>query len=233
MIKIIVLISADAEWKVITALHEDCEIQKSPLGDYFLTSVIVNGNAKSVLFYHGGWGKISAAATTQYVIQRWNPQLIINLGTCGGFADKVNKHDIILVNKTVVYDICERAGNNEEHIKHYTTELDLAWLKEPLPHHHHKAVIVSADQDLDGKIIPELIEKYDAVAADWESAAIAYVCKKNKVKGLIVRGVSDLVDKTGSIIYEDEISYIKGTEIVMKKLVEALPDWIANEVTSC
>ena len=110
MIKNVVLISADAEWKVITALHEDCEIQKSPLGDYFQMSISVHRSAKPVVFYHGGWGKISAAATTQYVIQRWKPQLIINLGTCGGFADKVNKHDIILVNKTVVYDICERAG---------------------------------------------------------------------------------------------------------------------------
>ena len=41
------------------------------------------------------------------------------------------------------------------------------------------------------------------------------------------------VDETGSIIYENDIFNIKGTEIVMKKLVESLPDWIAKEVTCC
>lgn len=31
----------------------------------------------------GGWGKIDAAAAAQYGISRWQPSVVINLGTCG------------------------------------------------------------------------------------------------------------------------------------------------------
>ena len=46
-----------------------------------------------------------------------------------------------------------------------------------------------------------LIEKYNAVAADWESGAIAWVAKKNNTRVLILRGVSDLVDDSGGEAY--------------------------------
>jgi len=226
MIKIAILISADAEWNVITNIHKECEVLESPLGQYFQSSLNLNGTSQPIIYYHGGWGKISAAATTQYVIQRWNPRLIINIGTCGGFANKVNKFDIILVEKTVVYDICERAGNNDEHIEHYTTEFDLSWLTNTPLNDLRKGIIVSADQDLDGNAIPNLIQKYDAVAADWESGAIAYVCRKSRTKCLILRGVSDIVDETGSEIYKNNDTYIQSTEIVMQKLVNLLPDFL-------
>ncbi|RPI83169.1 MAG: hypothetical protein EHM41_16570 [Chloroflexi bacterium] len=45
-------------------------------------------------------GKISAAASTQYIIDRWNPDLLINLGTCGGFEGCIERGAVVLVEKT-------------------------------------------------------------------------------------------------------------------------------------
>ena len=47
----------------------------------------------------------------QYVIDKYSPDLIVNLGTCGGFEGVVEQGEIILVDKTYVYDIVELMGD--------------------------------------------------------------------------------------------------------------------------
>ena len=74
-------------------------------------------------------------------------------------------------------------------------------------------------------ISPALIEKYNAVAADWESGAIAWVAKKNGVKCLILRGVSDLVSSEAGEAYGNYDLFSQRTKEVMRKLFEQLPKW--------
>ena len=182
-----------------------------------------------VLFFHGGWGKIAAAASTQYVIDRWDPALLVNLGTCGGFEGEIEKGTIILVERTIVYDIIEQMGDYDEHIGHYTTEIDLSWLPEPYPIPVRRTLLLSADQDLMIDKIPHLKSKFGAVAGDWESGAIAYVAACNKRRCLILRGVSDLVGAGGGEAYEGNMHiFVEGTQKVMTTLLETLPAWLAN-----
>lgn len=227
--QIVVLVSADEEWRTVKQLKKPSEpLSQSPFGKWFLQDVQVQDRQLPIIFFQTGCGKIPAAAATQHVINQWNPQLIINLGTCGGFKGKTEKGDILLVTKTVVYDIYERCGGHEEQVAKYMTELDLSLLDKPYPLNALLATMATADQDLDPDRIPYLWEKYGAVAADWESGAIAYVAQRNNnTKCLIVRGVSDVVDTAGGRpSSEDEIA--EGTKIVMKKLVYSLPEWIAK-----
>ena len=61
---------------------------------------------------------------------------------------------------------------------------------------------------------------------DWESASIAYVCKKNNVKLLILRGVSDLVGPDGGDAYGARVIWVEAAERIMKMLFKSLPDWL-------
>jgi len=227
--KIVVLISADEEWRAVKQIVKPSKpLPSSPFGEWFLQDVPVRDRKLPIVFFQTGCGKIPAAAATQFVLHKWNPQTIINLGTCGGFKEKVKREDILLVTKTVVYDIIERTEHYDEQIAKYATELDLSWLEKPYPMNALPATIATADQDLEPERIAYLFEKYGAVAADWESGAIAYVAhKKNKTKCLIVRGVSDVVDPDGGKP-SSEKEIIEGTRIVMKKLIDSLPEWIAK-----
>ena len=108
-----------------------------------------------MIFFHGGWGKIAAAGSTQYAIDRWQPGLLVNLGTCGGFAGQVHQGEILLVERTVVYDIIELMGDFDEHIAHYSTFLDLSWLSPPYPHAVRRTLLVSGDRDLLVEEIPD------------------------------------------------------------------------------
>jgi adenosylhomocysteine nucleosidase len=233
--KFIVLISANTEWQVVRALIPAVEIQLSPYGEWFETEISQVAEFhpaddrlyQPIVFFHQGWGKIAAAGATQYVIDRWQPDLLINLGTCGGFEGSIEKHAVILVEKTIVYDIIEQMGDFDEHIAHYATDIDLSWLNETYPQNVVRTLLVSGDRDLIVEEIPQLREKYGAVACDWESGAIAWVAARNNVHCLILRGVTDLVGGDRGEAYNGNFDvFAKGTREVMTKLLKALPGWL-------
>jgi len=225
--KIVVIISANSEWRVVKELFPALELQTSPFGE----SADLTLNVKRLTLFHGGWGKISAAATAQYVIDHFQPDLLINLGTCGGFAGRIETGTVILVERTLVYDILEQMGDSAEAIEHYAVDVDLSWLGDDgkwLMDHGKivRGLLVSADRDIVVEDIPMLIEKYGAVAADWESGAIAWVAKKNGTRLLILRGVTDLVGVDGGEAYGNIGLFHARTKEVMKMLFEQLPDWL-------
>jgi len=220
--KFIVLISADAEWRAVKEILAPVKVQSTPFGEMF-DALLDSWHAT---LFHGGWGKISTAASTQYVIDRFQPNLLVNLGTCGGFEGCIARGTVVLVTKTIVYDILEQMSNPEAAIAHYTTELDLSWLPDQLPFPVLPGLLTSADRDIVPQDIPSLVEKYGAVAADWESGAIAWVAKMNGVCCLILRGVTDLVGGGGGEAYGNIGLFHKNTLSMMKTLLDQLPSWL-------
>jgi adenosylhomocysteine nucleosidase len=216
-----VLISANVEWRAIRTIFPDCRCEVSPYGEYFETEV----GGRPYRFFHGGWGKIAAAGSTQYVIDRWQPQLLINLGTCGGFEGEIERGAIVLVEKTIVYDIIEQMGDFDEHIAHYTTEIDLSWLAEPYPLPVQRGLLVSGDRDLVVEELPELKRRYLAAAGDWESGAIAWVAQRNATRLLILRGVSDLVGGSGGEAYGNLGLFESAAHTILQTLAASLPGW--------
>lgn len=219
-VKTIILISASAEWQAVKPLFPEAEIQMTPFGE----SMQVALHGRDLTFVHAGWGKIASAAALQFVIDRYSPDLIVNLGTCGGFSGVVDRGDVILVERTFVYDILELMDDSDV-TPYYASSLDLGWLAEPHPHPARRGTLASADSDLLPEKIPFLRSK-GAIAADWESAALAWVANKNQKKLLILRAVSDLVDADGGEVYGDIEAFKERTNLIMKQLIEQLPDWL-------
>jgi adenosylhomocysteine nucleosidase len=218
--KIVVLISAIAEWSAVKPLFPDAKIQKFPFGECF--DILIQDEHLS--FFHSGWGKIASAGSMQYVIDHYSPDLIVNLGTCGGFEGSVVQGDIILVDQTYVYDIVELMGDLDI-ISYYAASLDLSWLAEPYPFPVKRGLIASADSDLPPERIP-LLKANGAIAADWESAALAWVAARNHARLLILRGVSDIVSERGGEAYNNLEMFNERARGIMEQLVEQLPEWL-------
>jgi adenosylhomocysteine nucleosidase len=233
-VKAAILISANAEWEATKPLFPNAQITHTPFGE----SIHLTPDAShlkpetwnlipdtlNLTLFHSGWGKISSAATMQYVIDHHSPDLIVNLGTCGGFEGYVDQGDIILVEKTFVYDILELM-EEDDISPFYASDLDLSWLAEPHPYPVRRGILASADSDL----LPErisLLKSKGAIAADWESAALAWVAQKNKARLLILRAVSDVVHEQGSDAYNNYEVFKARTREIMKRLVVQLPGWL-------
>src|SRR5205809_3334375 len=139
------------EWKAVKRNYPDEEYKKSPWGEYFYKDV----SGQRVLFFQEGWGKVAAAGATQYVIDQFNPEVLINLGTCGGFEGAIERGQIVLANKTVIYDIKEAMGDSKEAIDDYKADIDLSWTGNDFPD-VRKSILVSADKDLESIEIEKL-----------------------------------------------------------------------------
>jgi adenosylhomocysteine nucleosidase len=223
----VILISADAEWQPVRTRYPNADIAPTPYGDSFAANLPAVGRPWSVVFFHGGWGKIDAAAGTQYAIDRWRPSLLINLGTCGGFAGDIARGEILLVDFTLVYDILEQMGDPDEALAHYATELDLSWLRDPLPLPVRREMLLSADRDIVAGEIAALRGRYGAIAADWESGAIAHVAARNGTRYLILRGVTDLVDHEEGEAYGRPELFVARTGEIMARLLDSLLGWLS------
>lgn len=218
--KTVVIISAIAEWVGVKPLFPESKIEMFPYGECFTATIA----GREIQFFHSGWGKIASAGTMQYVIDHHAPDLIVNLGTCGGFEGVVNQGDVILVEQTIVYDIVELMGDLDI-ANYYASSLDVSWLANPLPHPARRALVASADSDLPPGKIPSLKSR-GVVAADWESAALAWVARKNDTRLLILRAVSDIVNEQEGEAYDNIEIFNERAKEIMRKLIAQLPDWL-------
>lgn len=215
-----VLISANAEWKVIKPLFAGATIRQSAYGEYFFADV----EHQQVLFFHGGWGKVAAAGSTQYVIDHFHPARLLNLGTCGGVEGRIKRFDVVAPEKTVIYDIAEAMGDSAQAIAEYSSTLKLP-AQTPTP--VVKTTIYSADRDLTPQGLRDMDQRFRPVAVDWESGAIAWVAQRNKTPLVILRGVSDLVSPESGEAQGNAALWEANTARVMQGLVSDLPKWIA------
>ena len=222
MSTIVVMISSQTEWRIVKLHLKPQTVEKTPYGEWFDASMPEWNRSLQLRFVEGGLGKISAAGSTQYAISLWNPEIVVNLGTCGGFRGLIKKGEIILVEKAIIYDIVDNMEAPDSGIAFYMTLIDLSWLNEAHLGNVRKTLIVSADHDLCPAEIPMLHSKFGAVAGDWESGAIAWVSHRNKKKILILRGVTDLVDEHGGDVYSDDSLYQRAARKMMKNLIGRL-----------
>jgi len=208
----VVLVCSDTEWRMAKKILTPSDVSSSVFGELF--------EYKRILFFQTGWTKTAAAAGTQFVIDKYNPEQIINIGTCGGFAGHVEVGDILLVNKAVIYDLHERMGDPDEVLKKFTTNLDITHLSSEIKENVKNATIASADSDVDVVNVELLYKKFGAVAADWESGSIAYIATLNKQRLSILRGVTDVVSSANGEAYGNEDLFAERTEKAIRKLID-------------
>jgi len=215
-----VLVPANAEWAAVKSILPNPHIRSSPYGEYFFQ----NMGKDHVLLLHGGFGKVAAAASTQYVIDHFNPAHLINIGTCGGVEGRIDRFDIVVPDKLVIYDIYEAMFDDPaEGIPYYITELDLP---AGFPTPAVRTTLYSADRDLTPTTLREIEQKYHPTAVDWESGAIAWVAKRNRSPILIMRGVSDLVSLEKGEAEGNGALFVKNTAKIMPVLIASLPAWM-------
>ncbi|MBS1913075.1 MAG: 5'-methylthioadenosine/S-adenosylhomocysteine nucleosidase [Bacteroidetes bacterium] len=205
-------------------------LHNSPYGEWFE----YESAWESVIVVHGGWGKIAAAASAQYAIDHWKPLAILNIGTCGGLAGRAAVGDIILAERTVVSDFVVEIGNLEEEEAAYITMLEPpALFRSRLPLSVLQGTIASGDRDVQRHDVQRLVERYDALAADWESASIAFVAKQNGVPCAILRGVSDVVGEHHADAYDGrDHAFHNGTRTIMRRLLGELPSILEAVATA-
>ena len=150
---------------------------------------------------HSGAGQIAAAMTTQFLITKFDVDLIVNFGVVGGLTHEMKLTRTCIVESAIHYDFdtseadgCE-VGRYLDYPSIYipaTKEIvNKAMEIEPTL---KKVICASGDKFIATKEEKEKLSKlYKADICEMEAASIILTCNKNQIPCLLIKTISDSI----------------------------------------
>lgn len=191
-------------------------------------------NGHDVVIVQSGIGKVPAALATALLIDKYQPDYIVNTGSAGGFDQSLKIGDIVIssevryhdVDLTVFgYEIGQLPANPAAYIPHPTL-VDAAKIGVGKLNNIQTMVglittgdtFMAADAD-----IAKARNNFPTMAAvEMEGAAIAHTCHQFKVPFVIIRSMSDIAGKESPSSFEEylETASLNSSQLVMNMLDE-------------
>lgn len=206
-----IIAAMQEEMKEIEKIMEEKQNQKI----YELNFITGKINSTEVVLVEAGIGKVNAARTTQILIDNFNIDAIINVGSAGSSNDELDIGDIVIGNRIVQHDFDITAfGHPKGYISNVGqyVESDSALIEKMeqtilrLQDNEFKikiGIIASGDIFCTELRMKEKIRsKFNADAIEMEGAAIAQVCRLDNVPFLIIRSISDKPNGNNHITFE-------------------------------
>lgn len=168
---------------------------------------VVTGQLKgeTVMVVISGIGKSNAAAATQFAIQS-GAEEILNVGVCGGFEPEMKIGDLYEVDRAVQYDF-DLAQLNGTEIG-VLNERTSPYIPMQTTGRYPAKTLATGDHFNDNTADLPLLKHLGVGLRDMEGAAIAHVCKQNRVKCLSLKCVSDVAGK-GSMTVQYEANKVR------------------------
>lgn len=183
-----------------------------------------------IVLVKSGIGKVNAALCTQYIIDKFNPDYIINTGIAGGIAENLKVGEMVIGEKLVQYDFDVTAfgyakgylctGIESDKPTYFNSDEGLMAKLERISDEKvkiHKGIIASGDSfisDLERK--KEIHNLFNATAVEMEGCAIAQTSNANNIPFVVIRAISDLADNNATESYtfsEDEIAKVSSSVV--------------------
>mgnify|MGYP003303186399 CR=1 FL=1 len=172
-------------------------------------------NNKEFLLVRAGVGKVNAARTTQILIDNFNVNGIINVGSAGSSNDNLEIGDIVIGKKLIQHDFDITAfGHPKGYISNVGqfVESDQSLIEKmeyTISKIEDKTFKIKIGNIASGDIFcteikmkEKIREKFDADAIEMEGAAIAQVCKLDDMPFIIIRSISDTPNGDNNITFE-------------------------------
>ena len=147
---------------------------------------------KQVVIVFSGIGKVSASLSTQALIDNYHPDFVLNFGSVGGVSKKIKIKNYYLVEKCMQYDFDVREIDDVPlgYIQDYDTVFFNTDKIDGVD--FESVVLATADKFTSNEKIIEEIISLGVDIRDMEGGAIAQVCTSNKVKLIMLKGVTDV-----------------------------------------
>lgn len=193
-------------------------------------------NGHEVVLTRSGIGKVAAATATTVVLQRYQPDAVINTGSAGGFNPTLKIGDVVISSELAHHDVDvtgfgyeigqlpanpARFAADEKLISAAETAA-----KKVTDHQVIRGLITSGDIFM---CQPERINLArqqfpDMEAVEMEGAAIAQVCYQAKIPFVVIRALSDIAGKESPQSFDE---FLVTAAKNSGALVEALLDELA------
>ncbi len=149
------------------------------------------------------------------MIDKFNLEKLIVIGTCTSSNEGLNYGDIIIPSKVIDYDYIIRELEEE-----IDEELYLVPDQVSMPNEYYDGVLGTSDKALVLWSDYTFLASNSIDASDLESYAVLKICKTNNVKCIIIKGVTDKPMRSMDGYNEQLDVYEENLPIVMKKIIE-------------
>lgn len=190
-------------------------------------------NGVDVILLKSGIGKVNAAMSTTILLERFQPDVVINTGSAGGFLSSLNVGDIVISTEVVHHDVDVTAfgyayGQVPGMPARYTADTKLIEAAEKSAAHIRdiqvvKGLIATGDSFMNDPARVEFVRTQfsNLYAVEMEAAAIAQVCFQFGVPFVVIRALSDIAGKESSVSFEQ---FLHKAALHSSELVQAMLD---------
>lgn len=174
------------------------------------------GNLR-IIVCAGGVGKVNAASTAAVMIDRYQPQLVINVGCAGAYLGSgLSIGNLVVASEEVLADEGVVVAQGWQDLRY----MNIPAVEQgglscynvlPLSRHASEKAMQLADYYgvflMRGRLATvstcsgslqyaaELSQRWNALAENMEGAAVAQICLRNGVNCLEIRGISNMVEE--------------------------------------
>lgn len=169
-----------------------------------------------VVLTQSGIGKVNSALATAFMIDRYQPEVVINTGSAGGLRSDLQVGDVLVADALAYHDVDATAFGYEPGqvpqmpVRYLSEGKYLKKIREAAHEvglHSHGGIIVSSDSFIASKEGVRNIQTRfpDAGATEMEGASIAQTCYVLDTPVVVIRAISDNADEEASVSFDEFI----------------------------
>ncbi len=173
-------------------------------------------NGVDVVLLQSGIGKVAAAVGTSILLSEYQPDVVINTGSAGGFDSSLNLGDVVISTEVRHHDADVTAfgyemGQMAQQPAAFVADAKLMDVAEKAleqmedKKHAVRGLICTGDAFVCTAERQEFIRKHfpSVIAVEMEASAIAQTCHQFNVPFVVVRAISDVADKESPMSFEE------------------------------
>lgn len=225
---------------VIGAMEQEVELLRNALQNT-TTEKIANSEyttgtyeGKEVVLLKSGIGKVNAAMSTTILLEKFQPDVVINTGSAGGFDTSLNVGDIVISDEVRHHDVDVTVfgylkGQMAGMPAAYESDaklMDVAKeaVTEVGKHPYAVGLICSGDVFMSNpERVAAVREDFPTMkAVEMEAAAVAQVCFQFKTPFVVIRALSDIAGQESNVSFDEflPVAAKHSTEVVLKAITK-------------
>lgn len=220
---------------IIGAMEEEVALLRDQIADKQIEVIagceFITGTyaGKEVILLRSGIGKVNAAMSTTILMERYQPETVINTGSAGGYNPQLNIGDLVISTEVRHHDVDVTIfgyeyGQVPQLPAAFMADKDLIATAEKAAAQLGDiqavtGLIATGDSFMNDPVRVEFVrEKFPSLqAAEMEGAAIAQVAHQYGVPFVVIRSLSDIAGKESNVSFDQylETAAVNSANLVM------------------
>lgn len=197
MKKIGIICAGDTELEPYLEIFSKCIVQEKAMLKFYTTTFA----GKIITMLYSGVCKVNASIATQILIDTFKVDTIINSGVAGGIDKNLKLFDTVVATESIYHDVAEDILTDFHPWLESNSFKSDKFLVEKLEELKEEKIyfgtVVTGEKFIVQDEREEIIKRFNPLAVDMETTAIAHTCYVNKIPFVAIRSITDTEDENG------------------------------------